>query len=81
MLTPAASPCFPAGAGGGAQAGESAVRAQLKEFMEQLPEPFFMEEIEMRCKAKTPYVVVALQEVSMQHGAASEWVVLAMKMG
>ncbi len=39
------------------------MRAQLKEYMERLPEPFFVEEIEMRCKNKTPYVVVALQEV------------------
>jgi hypothetical protein len=31
--------------------------------MEKLPEPFVMLEIETRIKEKTPFVVVALQEV------------------
>jgi hypothetical protein len=36
--------------------------------MEKLPEPFVVLEIETRVKEKTPFVVVALQEVSRQLG-------------
>jgi dynein heavy chain len=54
-----------AGASGGG-ASESAVRSALKDYMEKLPEPFVMLEIEARIKEKTPFVVVALQEVRHQ---------------
>lgn len=36
--------------------------------MEKLPEPFVLLEVETRIKEKTPYVVVALQEVSRLYG-------------
>eukprot|EP00882_Tetradesmus_deserticola_P028448 GHRQ01031690.1.p1 GENE.GHRQ01031690.1~~GHRQ01031690.1.p1 ORF type:complete len:210 (+),score=58.01 GHRQ01031690.1:318-947(+) len=49
--------------GGSGGASESAVRSALEEYMEKLPEPFIMLDIEARIKEKTPYVVVALQEV------------------
>jgi hypothetical protein len=39
------------------------VRAALKEYMECLPQPFVMLDIETRIKEKAPFVVVALQEV------------------
>lgn len=42
------------------------MRSALKDYMEKLPEPFVMLEIETRIKEKTPFVVVALQEVSEQ---------------
>lgn len=53
-----------AGASGSTTSGESAVRAALKDYMERLPELFTMVDIEARVKDKSPYVVVALQEVS-----------------
>lgn len=53
-----------AGTNAGSGSGEAAVRTALKEYMERLPEPFVLIEIEQRIKEKTPYVVVALQEVS-----------------
>jgi hypothetical protein len=52
--------CAGASVGG---ASESAVRSALKDYMEKLPEPFVMLEIEARIKEKSPFVVVALQEV------------------
>ena len=51
------------GASGGGGGGEAMVRAALKEYMERLPEPFILVDIEARVKEKSPYVVVALQEV------------------
>jgi len=50
---------------GGASSGEAAVRAALKDYSERLPAPFVIPEIEGRIKDKTPYVVVALQEVTV----------------
>jgi hypothetical protein len=44
------------------------VRSALKDYMEKLPEPFVMLEIETRIKEKTPFVVVALQEVRHRVG-------------
>lgn len=55
--------CVTTGASGGSGSGEAAVRSALKDYMERLPEPFVLLEIEQRIKEKTPYVVVALQEV------------------
>jgi dynein heavy chain len=52
------------GASGGGGGGEAMVRAALKEYMERLPELFNLVDIEARVKEKSPYVVVALQEVS-----------------
>jgi dynein heavy chain len=54
------------GSSGGASSGEAAVRAALKDYSERLPAPFVMVEIEGRIKEKSPYVVVALQEVRSQ---------------
>lgn len=49
------------------------MRSALKEFIEALPEPFNMVDIEARVKEKSPYVVVALQEVGRgQEGAAED---------
>jgi hypothetical protein len=39
------------------------VRAALKDYSERLPAPFDLADIEGRVKEKSPYVVVALQEV------------------
>jgi hypothetical protein len=64
-LRPALPLCDPAGTSGGASAGEAAVRAALKDYSERLPAPFSLSDIEGRVKDKTPYVVVALQEVRM----------------
>lgn len=58
-----------AGATAGGSAGEGAVRAALQDYLERLPEPFVMLDIESRIQERTPYVVVALQEVR----AASLW--------
>lgn len=44
------------------------MRSALKEFIEALPEPFNMVDIEARVKEKSPYVVVALQEVCAGDG-------------
>ena len=50
------------GAGaGGAAGGEGGVRAAVQDFMDRLPAPFNMVEIEARVSERTPYVVVALQ--------------------
>lgn len=49
------------GSAGSAGGGEAGVRNALKDFLERLPEPFIMVEIEARVKDKTPYVVVVLQ--------------------
>jgi dynein heavy chain len=51
------------GATGGASSSESAVRAALRDYSDRLPPPFAVADIEGRVKDKTPYVVVALQEV------------------
>lgn len=56
----------PAGASGGGGSSEAAVRAALKDYAERLPAPFAIPDIEGRVKEKTPYVVVALQEVRGQ---------------
>jgi dynein heavy chain len=52
-----------AGAVAGGSGGEGAVRAALQDYLERLPEPFVMLDIEGRIQDRTPYVVVALQEV------------------
>lgn len=52
------------GASAGGGAGEGAVRTALQDYLERLPEPFVMLDIEARIQERTPYVVVALQEVS-----------------
>lgn len=39
------------------------MRAALQDYLERLPEPFVMLDIEGRIQDRTPYVVVALQEV------------------
>eukprot|EP00878_Enallax_costatus_P012531 GHUV01013087.1.p1 GENE.GHUV01013087.1~~GHUV01013087.1.p1 ORF type:complete len:2750 (+),score=1040.15 GHUV01013087.1:633-8882(+) len=61
-----------AGSSGGGGAGEAAVRSALKDYMERLPEPFVMLEIEQRIKEKTPYVVVALQEATRMNALLDE---------
>ena len=48
--------------GGGGGGSESAVRSALNDYLERLPEPFNMVEVEARITIKTPFVVVALQE-------------------
>lgn len=58
----------PPGATGGASSGEAAVRASLKDYSERLPQPFDLVEVEGRVKEKSPYVVVALQEVGRALG-------------
>lgn len=52
------------GGGGGAAGGtsEDRVRTELNSFIESLPVPFIIIEIEDRVVDKTPFVVVALQE-------------------
>jgi dynein heavy chain len=51
------------GAAGGGVSGEAAVRSALADYLERLPVPFIMVDLEAKVKDKTPYVVVALQEV------------------
>jgi dynein heavy chain len=51
------------GAAAGGGAGEAAVRAALQDYLERLPQPFVVLDIEARVQERTPYVVVALQEV------------------
>ncbi|CAD7704939.1 unnamed protein product [Ostreobium quekettii] len=58
--------------GGGGGSGESTVRSSLEAFMERLPEPFVMVEVESRVKDKTPFVVVALQEAGRMNGLIVE---------
>jgi len=43
------------------------VRTKLNDFLERLPQCFNMVELEVRAKDKTPFVVVALQEVRGVH--------------
>lgn len=40
------------------------MRTALQDYLERLPEPFVMLDIEARIQERTPYVVFALQEVS-----------------
>lgn len=54
------------GGGGGAGGSSDRVRTELERYMETLPEPFIMVEIEARVVDKTPYVVVALQVRAMR---------------
>lgn len=54
------------GGGGGAGGSSDRVRIELERYMETLPEPFIMVEIEARVVDKTPYVVVALQVRAMR---------------
>lgn len=53
----------PTGAAAGGGSGEGAIRTALQSYLERLPEPFVMLDIEGRIQERTPYVVVALQEV------------------
>lgn len=55
--------CAAAGTTAGGSAGEGAVRTALQDYLERLPEPLAMLDIEARIQERTPYVVVALQEV------------------
>lgn len=48
------------------------MRGPLKEYLERLPAPFAMLEVEARVKDQSPYVVVALQEVRAQARSAAE---------
>lgn len=41
------------------------MRSKLQTYLEELPEPFVVIEIEARIQERTPYVVVALQEVRL----------------
>ncbi|CAG7822933.1 unnamed protein product, partial [Allacma fusca] len=50
------------GAGGQAAAKEEKIKQILDYVMENLPDPFNMNEVQRRAEEKTPYVVVALQE-------------------
>ena len=43
------------------------MRTKLNDFLERLPQCFNMVELEVRAKDKTPFVVVALQEVRGVH--------------
>lgn len=52
-----------AGGSAGVGGGEAAVRSALSDYSSRLPELLPLLEIEARVKAKTPFVVVALQEV------------------
>ena len=61
------------GASGGASSGEAAVRAALKDYSERLPQPFDLVDVEGRVKEKSPYVVVALQEVRDWAGGLVAW--------
>ncbi|KAJ9515913.1 hypothetical protein QJQ45_016901, partial [Haematococcus lacustris] len=61
-----------AASGGAGSGGESSVRQNLQWFMEKLPEPFNMVEVELRVKDKTPYVVVALQEANRMNALLVE---------
>jgi dynein heavy chain len=54
-----------AGAVAGGGSGEGAVRTALQDYLARLPEPFVMLDVEGRVQERTPYVVVALQEVSL----------------
>ncbi|XP_039572044.1 dynein heavy chain 17, axonemal isoform X2 [Passer montanus] len=49
-------------AGGSGVSREEQVKAVLDEIIQQLPDPFNMEEMMAKAKEKTPYTVVALQE-------------------
>uniref|UniRef100_A0A8C5IYP6 Dynein axonemal heavy chain 17 n=1 Tax=Junco hyemalis TaxID=40217 RepID=A0A8C5IYP6_JUNHY len=49
-------------AGGSGVSREEQVKAVLDEIVQQLPDPFNMEEMMGKAKEKTPYTVVALQE-------------------
>nr|XP_054501017.1 dynein axonemal heavy chain 17 [Agelaius phoeniceus] len=49
-------------AGGSGVSREEQVKAVLDEIIQQLPDPFNMEEMMGKAKEKTPYTVVALQE-------------------
>eukprot|EP00884_Botryococcus_braunii_P010094 jgi/Botrbrau1/19086/Bobra.0077s0003.2 len=60
------------GAGGGSVGAESAVRESLTSFLNRLPTPFNMIEVESRVKEKTPYVVVALQEAERANTVITE---------
>jgi dynein heavy chain, axonemal len=62
------------GGGGlsGGGGGEDRARTALVGFMESLPEQFNLVEIESRILAKTPYVVVALQEATRMNGLLGE---------
>lgn len=55
-----------------AGAGEGTVCTALQDYLERLPEPFVMLDIEARIQERTPYVVVALQEVSRATGCTAQ---------